>query len=60
MLETVSSPRRFISRTPCVERLIREMPSTAVRMIVPSRLMNITSYPSRTIIAPARRPRASV
>jgi hypothetical protein len=58
--DTVSSPRRFISRTPCVGRPMREMPSAAVRMTVPSREISMTSKPSRTIIAPASRPRASV
>ena len=49
-----------MSRTPCVERDCVEMSATAMRMMVPSSEMSMTSSSSRTSIRADRGPVLSV
>ena len=50
----------FISVTPCVLRLMREISSTVVRMTMPSVVISISSWSGRATLRPTTAPVFSV
>ena len=60
MLETLSAPRRFMTRTPIVFRPVVRTLTTGTRMTVPSWLMIMSSWLSRTEVTPTRSPRSGL